>query len=351
MAFAVTLPRKERIIALDYTRGEVKDRARTWQGACNVTLPTFTNDFARLNSAAIAHDVRLAADMGFWGTLVASESGTTTDEYIDFVEIAVDAAPDGFRIVSHLSFDTVDDTRRVAHASVAAGAEAALLSYPPSFRPSSPTDIVEWTEAIADETDLALILFAVMTWGFKPLHPSGFPFDALEAVAKLDTAAAIKLEFGGAALTAAFHETPRRVGDLVVVENPMESLVPGLHSQYGMQWIGTSAYESFGDRVPKWFSLLRDGKWDDAMDIFWSYQPAREAKGAFHHSFAGANLIHRVGWKYLGWLNGFNGGLLRMPTMRLSPGQMKALRAGVMASGFDVPATDDEFIAGRFPDE
>ena len=79
------------------------------------------------------------------------------------------------------------------------------------------------------------------------------------------------------------------------------------------------------------------------MALFWSYQPARDAKGAFHATFPGANLIHRVGWKYMGWLQGMNGGLLRMPQMRLQPGQMKGLRAGMAASGFDLPKDDSEF--------
>ena len=83
------------------------------------------------------------------------------------------------------------------------------------------------------------------------------------------------------------------------------------------------------------------------MEIFWSYHPGREAKGQFHASFAGAHFIHRVGWKYLGWLQGMNGGLLRMPHMRLQPGQMKSLRAGLAASGFDLPKDDSEFYAGR----
>src|SRR5262249_18794091 len=70
-----------------------------------------------------------------------------------------------------------------------------------------------------------------------------------------------------------------------------------------------------------------------------------------HASFAGANLIHRIGWKYLGWLHVFSGGLLRMPQMRLNPSQMRGLRAGLTASGYRLPETDDEFIEGRFPEE
>jgi 4-hydroxy-tetrahydrodipicolinate synthase len=47
---------------------------------------------------------------------------------------------------------------------------------------------------VAERTDLALILFGVATWGFKPLHPAGFPLDALEEISRLETAAALKYE-------------------------------------------------------------------------------------------------------------------------------------------------------------
>lgn len=337
-------------MALPYRRDEVKERARaTWHGACNVTLPSFTPDFAGLNAEAIAHDVRLAARYGFWGTLIASESGTTVDEYISFLEIAAEAAPPDFRLVAHLSFSTVEESLRAAAAAEAVGAEAALLSYPPGFVPGTPADIVEHTAHVAERTDLALILFAVNTWGYRTLDPSGFPPAALEEMARLETAAALKFEAGGAAVLAAYADAFRRCGDQVLVEIPKEEYLPALADRFGVRWIGTSGYESHGDRVPRVLSLLGDGKWDEAMELFWSCQPLREAKGAFHATFPGANLIHRVGWKYLGWLQGFNGGLLRMPQMRLQPGQMKALRTGAVAAGFDVPADDAAFYAGRMP--
>jgi 4-hydroxy-tetrahydrodipicolinate synthase len=335
-------------VALPYRRTEIKDRARSeWIGLCNVTLPSFNDDFTDLNERGIRHDVELAARYGYWGTLVASESGTTTDEYVRFLEIAADAAPPGFRVVAHLSFSTVSEELAAAKAAESVGAEAALLAYPPSFRPGSPGEIVEHTRHVAERTDMALIVFGVATWGFKPLHPSGFPIDALEELAKIETAAAIKYEGGGAALFSAFDEVHRRCSAHALVENPMEMHIPALVANYGVQWFGTSAYESAGDRPAKVFATARAGRMDEAMQIFWSYHPAREAKGQFHASFAGAGLIHRVGWKYLGWLNGFNGGLLRMPQMRLNPGQMKALRGGLAASGFELPADDSEFYSGR----
>jgi 4-hydroxy-tetrahydrodipicolinate synthase len=335
-------------MGLPYTRSEVKDRARSqWVGACNVTLPSFTRDFAGLNETAIRHDVARAAELGFWGTLVASESGTTFEEYKRFLEVVVEAAPEGLKVVSHLSFDTVEQSVEVAKVSQDLGVEAGLLSYPQSFRPRSAAEIVEHTRYVADSSDLALILFAATTWGFKALSPTGFPLEAIEEMSRLETAAALKYEGGGSAQFSALTEVVDKVGDRVLVEYPQEQLIPAQARLFGTRWWGTSAYESYGDRVPRVIAALLAGDRDQASNLFWSYNPAREAKGAFHASFAGANLIHRQGWKYLGWLNGFNGGLLRMPAMRLAPGQMKSLRAGLAASGFDLPADDADFYEGR----
>lgn len=335
-------------MALPYRRNEVKERARqTWKGACNVTLPSFNSSFRALNRKAIAHDVKLAASMGYWGTLVAGECGTTFDEYREFMEIAAEAAPKGFALVVHLSFDTVGEMVKAAKNAEALGFEGSLLSYPPSFRPKTAQQIVSFTREIAEATDIAQILFGVATWGFRSLHPSQFPPEALAEMARFPTSAAIKYEANAPGMISGIADLRRRCGKDVIIECPLEQYAPGLVDWYGMPWIGTSAYESFGDRVPRWFRLLHEGKWDAAMELYWSYQPAREAKGAFHASFAGANLIHRVGWKYLGWLNGFNGGLLRMPQMRLAPNQMRQLRMGLANSGFKLPETDDGFFEGR----
>ena len=337
-------------MGLPYRRGEIKDRVwSTWRGACNVTLPSFTSDFRTLNRAGIAHDVRRSAECGFWGTLIASESGTTPEEYLQFMEIAAEAAPPGFKLVAHLSFSTVEEMVTAAKAAEELGFEAALPAYPETFRPTSSRDIVEFTRDLSERTDLALILFGVMTWGYRALDPRGFPHDALEEMSKLETAAAIKYEAGLPGIPVGLADALRRCGKNVIVQCPMEQNAPAFVEWFGMQWMGTSGYESFGDRVPRWFSLLHEGKWDEAMELYWSYQPIREAKGALTASVAGANLIHRTAWKYMSWLHGFNGGLLRMPQMRLSPKQMASLRAAIEASGYDVPSDDTGFFTGRNP--
>jgi dihydrodipicolinate synthase/N-acetylneuraminate lyase len=337
-------------MALPYTRAEVKERAKsTWHGMCNVSIASMTSDFKGLNARAIEHDVKLAAEHGFWGTLIASESGLTTDEYIAFMEIAAGAAPKDFRLVTHFSFDTPADVLRVAKAAEALGYEAALVNYPDWFRPKTPAGIVNFTREIADQTDLALILFAVPTWGFKALHPSAFPPDALAEMARFQTAAALKYEANPPAMNTGFADIRRRCGEHVIVECPLEHYAPGLVDAYGMQWMGTSSYESYGDRVPQWFKLLHEGKWDEGMALYWKCQPARDAKSAYHASFGGANLISRVGWKYMSWLQGYSGGMLRMPHHRILPNQMRALRTGFAASGYTLPESDDDFYAGRFP--
>lgn len=337
-------------MGLPYRRNEIKERARsTWHGMCNVTLPSFSADFTKLNEAAIRHDVALAHKMGFWGTLVASECGTTVEEYVRFMEIAADAAPGDFRLVAHLSFSNQEETLAVADAAAALGLEAGLLAYPTNFIPKAPSDVAAWTKEISDRSDLALILFAVTTWGYRSLSPQSFPHEALVEMADLETAAAVKYEANPPGIVAGLADLRKKCGDRLLVECPMEHTAPALIDWFGMQWMGTSGYESFGDRVPRWFRLLHEGKWDEGMEIYWSYQPAREAKGAWSGTWGGSNLIHRVGWKYLGWLHGFNGGLLRMPQMRLHPGQMKSLRAGIEASGYSVPTDDSGFFEGRHP--
>lgn len=339
-------------MTLAYSRNEVKERvAATWKGACNVTLPSFTKSFDALNARAIEHDIKLSAKMGFWGTLIASESGTNFREYLQFMEIAAGATPKGHALIVHLSFDTPAEMIEASRFAQTLGFEGSLLSYPPSFRPKSPSEIVSFTRDMMEKSDLATILFGVLTWGFKGMHASGFPPAALAEMAKFPTAASIKYEANPPGMISGLADLRRRCGNDVIVQCPLEHYAPGLVEWYGMPFIGTSAYDSFGDRVPRWFKLLHEGKWDEAMELYWSYQPAREAKGAFHATFGGANLIHRVGWKYLSWLQGYSGGLLRMPQMRLNPNQMRALRAGLAASGFDLPASDEGFYDGRFPME
>ena len=96
-------------------------------------------------------------------------------------------------------------------------------------------------------------------------------------------------------------------------------------------------------------SLMWEGKTDEAMEIYWRSDPVRHG-AAVLGGVAGTNAVHRSGWKYQAWLNGFNGGPLRQPTQRLVYSQMQALRAAAVRAGLDVTDDgDEEFFVGRNP--
>ena len=338
-------------MALPYTRKEAKEWAREhFHGVCNILLPSFTTDFKRLNEKAIRHDLRKCVEFGFWGSLlVAREAGVTFEETREFIDIVTDERPKGFYLVLHGSFDTLEDTVEMCNYAAERGVELCLLSYPPNFWPHSGQEIYEWTAEVARRTDIALELFGVDLWGFRRLDVRDFPYDAVKKICDLDTVVAFKNELALPG-TGAMVEAQRDLADKVIICNPLEHQAPGLVANYKTQWMGTSNYEYTADIVPRFFKLMHEDKWDEAMKLYWQIQPAREAKSKLHSSHKGAHLLHRNAWKYMAWLNGFNGGLLRMPQMRLHYDQMQFLRKGLEDSGIKTTSDPDEaFLIGRNP--
>ena len=78
--------------------------------------------------------------------------------------------------------------------------------------------------------------------------------------------------------------------------------------------------------------------------------PARKVRQALAPLMHGGNFINRQMWKFQGWLQGYNGGPLRMPTQRIHDPQMQALRKAAIDSGLN-PSMDSfrEFFIGRNP--
>jgi 4-hydroxy-tetrahydrodipicolinate synthase len=102
--------------------------------------------------------------------------------------------------------------------------------------------------------------------------------------------------------------------------------------------------------IPRAMEMLRHGKHDEASELFWQLHPARKAKGALAPTMHGGAFINRQMWKFQGWLQGYNGGPLRMPTQRIHDAQMNALRKGLIDAGLE-PRMDPfrEFFIGRNP--
>jgi 4-hydroxy-tetrahydrodipicolinate synthase len=335
----------------DYRTSEAREWAKaTLRGVANVLIPTFTHDLQSVNERAIRHDVRKEIEYGFWGALLVAETATTLQEYIQCMEWAVDEARGRLYLIHHASFNTLEENITAVQAAERAGAALVLLSYPANFYPESNEDIYHYTKAFCAQTNLGVILFPVPLWGFERLHPAGFAPELLKRLVEdVPNIVAIKAE-GGYPTIAGFIQTYKMLGDRVVVTFPLESDGLPLASVIPLQFMGTSNYEYYGPMVPRIFALMREGQFDKAMELYWQIHPARLTNINTMAMIAGSNFIHRMIWKYQGWLNGFNGGPLRQPTMRLVDRQMKVLRQGLVAAGLEVTVDPDKaFFVGRNP--
>ncbi len=335
----------------NYRKSEAREWAQaTMRGVANVLIPTFTQDLRGVNERAIRHDVRKEIEYGFWGALLVAETATTLQEYVQCMEWAADEARGRLHLIHHASFNTLEENITAVHAAERAGAELVLLAYPANFYPESDEDIYHYTKAFCAQTNLGVMLFPVPLWGFERLHPAGFsPALLKRLVDDVPNIVAIKAE-GGYPTIAGFIQTYKMLGDRVVVTFPLESDGLPLASVIPLQFMGTSNYEYYGPMVPRIFALIQEGRFEQAMELYWQIHPARLTNINTMAMIAGSNFIHRMLWKYQGWLNGFNGGPLRQPTMRLVDRQMKALRQGLVSAGLEATVDPDkEFFVGRNP--
>lgn len=336
-----------------YTRSEAREWARErLVGAINCTIPSFTTDLTGLSERGIRHDVRLAKEHGFVGTLGVSEVSITLPEYLRFLEIVKDEARDDLVVVQHASWSTLEQNIEAVRGAEAAGAELVLLSYPPNFYPQSEQEVYDYTKAVCDATNLAVILFPMFLWGFSTrIHPSDIPTRLIRRLLDdVPNIAVIKAE-GGFPSIMGMVECHRLFGDEVVISCPIEGELLPLGQLIPIQLSATSDHEFWGPTIPQAMELLREEKFQEVTDLYWQMHPARKAKSAVSMQLNGGNFINRQLWKFQGWLRGYNGGPLRLPTQRIHDPQMNQLRKGLLDSGFE-PTTDpfSEFFIGRNPE-
>jgi 4-hydroxy-tetrahydrodipicolinate synthase len=335
-----------------YTRAEAREWAREkLVGAVNCTIPSFTNDLRNINEKGIRHDVRLAKEHGFIGTLGVSEVSITLPEYLEFLRIAKDEAGEDFFVVHHASWNDLEQNIEAVRGAEEAGADLVLLAYPPNFYPESEQEVYDYTKAVCDATSLGIILFPMTIWNFSSrIHPSDIPTRLIRRlIDDIPNVAVIKTEGGFPNIQSAV-ECNRLFGDEVVISVPIEGDLIPLSQVMPIQLSATSDHEYFGPVIPQVMQLLRDGKYDDATEIFWRLHPARKVKTALFPGLHGGSVLNRQAWKFQGWLQGYNGGPLRQPTMRLQDNQMAALRKGLVDAGFE-PSMDPfrQFFLGRNP--
>lgn len=62
------------------------------------TIPSSSADLNHLNEGGIRHDIALAKEHGFIGTLAIGGVGIPADEYVEFIQIAEDECADALLI-------------------------------------------------------------------------------------------------------------------------------------------------------------------------------------------------------------------------------------------------------------
>jgi 4-hydroxy-tetrahydrodipicolinate synthase len=265
------------------------------------------------------------------------------------MEIARDEAAGRQRFLLQGAFDTAEEIVTMANDARSLGIDGMLLGHPNSFYPTSAQQVEDYTVDICQATDLAVVLFVVEHSNLRRLDVRGYPADVLERLTEVDTIVAVKYEVGRQQTTNTY-ETFRRLENAdVLLSDPMEFNAPMWVDLFGMQWMGTSNYEYYGSYVPRLLGLLRAGDTRQAMGEYWRMEPARNARSATMSS-GGANLVHRYLWKFQAWLNGYNGGPIRQPAMKLSESQMRTSAEGLRKVGAalaDEPFA--EFFTGRNP--
>lgn len=333
-----------------YTRAEAKDWARaTWRGACNVIIPSYAPDLRTLNEAGIRHDVRRNIELGFWGALLVSETSMTLDELAQFMEWAVDEARGRQRFVLQLSFDTFEQIEAAAQLAERSGVDALLMAQPNSLYPATVPELTSFTRAVCGASDLGVILFCAPHFNLKRFHPSGYPLEVWDELVDLDTVVALKYEVGQPGVVGALHCFRRFADRNVLVCDPYEPNLIAWAELFDVPWVGTSNYEYLGDLVPRMLRAIEGGERAAALDLYWQAQPAREVRERLRREALGANFNHRYVWKYQAWLQGYNGGPLRSPVMKLTDAQMHAAADAVVRAGIvsEPPASPAAFYAGR----
>ncbi|MEG3086272.1 dihydrodipicolinate synthase family protein [Sphingomonas sp. PB4P5] len=285
------------------------------------------------------------------GSLAVSEISITLDEYLETMRIMKDEAGDRLIVTHHASWSNLQQNIDAVKGAEDAGAEFVLLSYPPNFYPESEQDIYDYTKAVCDSTNLAVMLFPMFLWGFAGrIHPSDIPTSLMRRlIDDCPNIAAIKAE-GGFPSIQSVIECDRLFGKEVVISMPIEGELIPLAQLMPIQLSATSDHEFWGPLIPQVFGLLREGRFEEATEIYWRMHPARKIRGALAQQLHGGHFINRQAWKFQGWLQGYNGGPLRMPTQRIHDPQMAALRKAAIDVGLN-PSMDPfrEFFIGRNP--
>jgi 4-hydroxy-tetrahydrodipicolinate synthase len=114
----------------------------------------------------------------------------------------------------------------------------------------------------------------------------------------------------------------RTFGDQVLISYPFDDAWSIFVCKYGQQWAGSGLYQIMqtpdDPREVRLFNLLRDGRMDEAMALYWQMNPVRICHmQEIQQTMGVVGMYHIQAWKYEASLLGMTGGVIREPRLRL----------------------------------
>ena len=319
---------------MEYNKADAKGWARSfYRGLKSTILPSFTPDELALDEAGIRRDIRELIKHGFFATSLITYAGTTKDEDKLFVQWCVDEAGGNIGITFHLYYYTLKDAIEMAKFAEAVGCDSLMVSYPPNFHPASLKEVYEYTLAICEATDLAIVLFPSVRYDFA--FPGIMPAGLLNQMAEIENVVAMKI---GILDWAWMDECFRLFGDKILISYPFDDAWPTFIGKYGMQWSGSAPWQVFqtpdDSREVRLFNLIREGKMDQAMELYWRIDPFRKFFiQATQTTLPATGLYNLQQWKYMEGLVGMTGGEMRFPKIKFFAREREMTKNAMLASG------------------
>jgi 4-hydroxy-tetrahydrodipicolinate synthase len=187
--------------------------------------------------------------------------------------------------------------------------------------------IYKQMRTVIENTSQGIVIYAKPADTIKPMNPTGLPIDAFDRLADLDNVVGLKFTQTMRPLTA--YALAERLGDRLLLGVVHLELMLLLSVKYKMQWTGQWAIDSLQSPdqawVKKFLELLRDGKTQDAYNLYWRYEPITSFFYALQDPYLRVGSHPWVHIKYMKWLTGGNGGLL--PDLKVPVGQAPHLDA------------------------
>jgi 4-hydroxy-tetrahydrodipicolinate synthase len=337
---------------MEYARNEAKAWAKQhYVGLEGTLMPSFTPDLQRLDEESIRHDVDYYVRQRHFSILATIEATTLTpEERREFLRIVCDAARGRIMVSLPVLLDTFRDDLALAQYFEELGGHHLLLGCPAQYCPNDTEEVYETMKAFCAFTNLCVDLYPAGRFDLARFGEGTIPVSLLERLAEIDNVVAVKV--GNGNLPTYTAHVFKRLGDRLLVNDPMDYAWGFTVGHCNQQWAGAMAYDHYqtpeDPRLVHMFNLFRAGNMDEAMKIFWSVDPLRQLWGQIMMRYAGAGLYPFVLFKYQQWLVGGNGGMLRQPIHRLLDEDAAAMRSALASCGFkphDAPI--EEFFVGR----